>query len=73
MNNNNNKFVIKPYEIKFPSYIFNKQPTSEQLHDVSEHFLKVKEYKKELIKIINHLKKQNIQERKHLCMILMVM
>ncbi len=27
-------------------YIFNKQPTSEQLHEVSEHFLKVKEYKK---------------------------
>ena len=48
-------------------------PTSEQLHEVSEHFLKVKEYKKELIKIIHHLKKQNIQERKHLCMILMVM
>jgi len=44
--NNNNKFVIKPYEIKFPSYIFYKQPTSEQLHEVSEHFLKVKEYKK---------------------------
>ena len=36
--NNNNKFVIKPYEIKFPSYIFNKQPTSEQLNEVSEHF-----------------------------------
>ena len=44
--NNNNKFVIKPYEIKFPSYIFYKQPTSEQLHEVSEHFLKVKEYKR---------------------------
>ncbi len=27
-------------------YIFNKPPTSEQLSEVSEHFLKVKEYKK---------------------------
>ncbi len=27
-------------------YIFNKQPTSEQLHEVSEDFLKVKEYTK---------------------------
>ena len=27
-------------------YIFNKQPTSEQLKEVSEHFLKMKEYKK---------------------------
>jgi hypothetical protein len=44
--NNNNKFVIEPYEIKFPLYIFNKQPTSEQLNEVSEPFLNVKQYKR---------------------------
>ena len=38
---NKNKFVIKPYEIKFPSYIFNNQSTSEQLREVSEHILNV--------------------------------
>ena len=42
--NNNNKFVIKPYEINFPLYIFKRVPTSEQLLEVSEHFLKVKKY-----------------------------
>ena len=29
--NNNIKFVIKPYEIAFPHYIFKRVPTSEQL------------------------------------------
>ena len=29
--NNNNKFVIKPYEINFPLYIFKRVPTSEQV------------------------------------------
>ena len=42
--NNNNKFVIKPYEINFPLYIFKRVPTSEQLLEVSEQFLKVKKY-----------------------------
>jgi hypothetical protein len=28
--NNNNKFVIKPYEIKFPSYIFNLRNNQHQ-------------------------------------------
>jgi len=40
------KTIEKPYEIAFPKYKFYKEPTSEQLNEVSEHFLKMKQYKK---------------------------
>ena len=40
------KTIDKPYEIAFPKYKFYKEPTSEQLNEVSEHFLKMKQYKK---------------------------
>jgi hypothetical protein len=65
--NNNNKFVIKPYEIKFLSYIFKKKPTSEQLHEVSEHFLKVKEYKKGTNKDYIPLEKTESEESNDFC------
>ena len=37
------KTIVKPYEIAFPKYKFYKEPTSEQLKEVSEHFLKMKD------------------------------
>ena len=41
-----NKVAVKPYEIDLPFYKFYKEPTSSQLYEASEHFLKVKKYKR---------------------------
>ena len=46
VSNNTNKVAVKAYEIDFPLYTFFKDPTASQLHEASEHFLKVKEYKR---------------------------
>ena len=45
-NNKKNDFIVKPYIIEFSIYKFYKDTTTEQLKEVSEHFLKMKEYKK---------------------------
>ena len=44
--NNNNKFVIKPYDINNGYYTFYVEPTEPLLREVSEHYLLVKNYKK---------------------------
>ena len=66
------KQYIKPYDIEHGIYIFYVEPTTKLLNEVSEHYLTVKNYKKEIIKITYQLKRQNTQERKHLYIILMV-
>ena len=47
--------------------------TDDYLYKVSEEYLKFKNIKLEVIKIIYQLKRQNTQKRKHLFMLLMVM
>jgi hypothetical protein len=46
VNNKKNEVIVKPYIIEFPFYKFYKGPTTEQLNEVSEHFLTAKIYKK---------------------------
>ena len=68
------KAMIKPYDIDNAGfYKFYVKPTEPLLHEVSEHYLQGKNYKKIQIKIIYHLKRQPTLERKHLYMISMVM
>ena len=44
VNNKKNEVIVKPYIIEFPFYKFYKGPTTEELKEVSEHFLTAKKY-----------------------------